>query len=169
MPAPTAPLKPVADDVPAIDVALPEPDNDEEFALDGMNDLPESSAIQAPTTTQGDAMDIVDEEDRPHFPQVQNDDGSFRAQSRKVPVPPNRMSPLKSNWPQIYRTLPEGLGLAHPRSSYIRLHTFVSSWGPDVDLKWLISSPRRAFEACSQVSAPYRHSTRSRRHMLKPR
>ncbi|KAI1202049.1 pre-rRNA-processing protein [Nemania serpens] len=112
MPAPTAPLKPVVDDVPAINAALPEPDNDEEFALDGMNDLPESSAIQAPTTTEGEAMDIVDDEDRPHFPQVQNDDGSFRVQSRKVPVPPNRMSPLKSNWPQIYPPLVEHLKLA---------------------------------------------------------
>lgn len=166
MPAPTAPLKPVVDDVPAINAALPEPDNDEEFALDGMNDLPESSAIQAPTTTEGEAMDIVDDEDRPHFPQVQNDDGSFRVQSRKVPVPPNRMSPLKSNWPQIYRTSPKGLCRAHPRSSHTRLQSATSPWGPYIDLNWLISSSRRAFEACSQVSAPYRHPIASRRSTL---
>lgn len=109
MPAPTAPLKPAAvDDALLANVALPETSNDEEFALEGMNDLPESSAIQAPTTAEGEEMEIVDEEDRPHFPQVQNDDGSFRVQSRKVPVPPHRFSPLKNSWPQIYRTSLEG-------------------------------------------------------------
>ncbi|KAH8162846.1 hypothetical protein CIB48_g5409 [Xylaria polymorpha] len=112
MPAPTAPLKPVADDAPPTSIASPGPDNDEEFALEGMNDLPDSSAIQAPTTAQGEEMEIVDEEDRPHFPQVQNDDSSFRAQSRKIPIPPHRFSPLKSNWPQIYPPLVENLKLA---------------------------------------------------------
>ncbi|KAI0486109.1 eukaryotic type KH-domain (KH-domain type I) [Xylaria cf. heliscus] len=113
MPAPTAPLKPVVDDAPQTNVALPSTDHDDEgFALEGMNDLPESGVIQAPATAQGEDMEIVDEEDRPHFPQVQNDDGSFRTQSRKVPVPPHRFSPLKSNWPQIYPPLVEHLKLA---------------------------------------------------------
>ncbi|GAW14555.1 hypothetical protein ANO14919_039580 [Xylariales sp. No.14919] len=112
MPAPTAPLKPVADDVPTANIPVSEPDNDEDFALEGMNDLPESSAIQAPATAQGEDMEIVDEEDRPHFPQVQNEDGAFRTQSRKVPVPPHRFSPLKNNWPQIYPPLVEHLKLA---------------------------------------------------------
>ncbi|KAI0863132.1 eukaryotic type KH-domain (KH-domain type I) [Xylaria cubensis] len=112
MPAPTAPLKPMVEDAPPNDITLPGADNDEEFALGGMNDLPESSAIQAPATAHGEDMEIVDEEGRPHFPQVQNDDGSFRIQSRKVPVPPHRFSPLKSNWPQIYPPLVEHLKLA---------------------------------------------------------
>ncbi|KAJ8113465.1 hypothetical protein ONZ43_g5149 [Nemania bipapillata] len=114
MPAPTALLKPVVDDIPPTNVnaTLPETDNDQEFDLEGMNDLPESSAIQAPTTTQGEDMEVVDEEDRPRFPQVQNHEGSFRAQTRKVPVPPHRFSPLKNNWPQIYPPLVEHLKLA---------------------------------------------------------
>jgi len=112
MPAPTAPLKP-ADDVPPANATMPEPNNDEDFALEGINDLPESSALQAPTIPQGEDMEMVDEEDRPHFPQVQNDDTSFRAQSRKVPVPPHRFSPLKSNWPQIYRASPDSLVPGH--------------------------------------------------------
>lgn len=112
MPAPTALLKPVADNAPPANILPPEPDNDESFALEGMNDLPESSVVQAPITAQDEEMEIVDEEDRPHFPQVQNDDGSFRVQSRKVPVPPHRFSPLKSNWPQIYPPLVDHLKLA---------------------------------------------------------
>jgi hypothetical protein len=104
MPAPTAPLKPVTNDAPPANVPSLTPDNDEEFALEGMNDLPDSSALQAPAIAEKEDMEMVDEEDRPHFPEVQNSDGSFRAQSRKVPVPPHRFSPLKSNWAQIYRT-----------------------------------------------------------------
>lgn len=107
MPAPTAPLRPVVDDAPATNIALPESSNDEDFALEGMNDLPESSAVKAPAIAEGEDMEIVDEEDRPHFPQVQNDDASFRIQSRKVPIPPHRFSPLRSEWPRIVRTLPE--------------------------------------------------------------
>ncbi|KAI1368780.1 pre-rRNA-processing protein [Xylaria arbuscula] len=112
MPAPTAALKPVVDDTPAINATLPEPDHDGDFALEGMNDLPEPTALQAPATAQDEDMEVVDEEDRPHFPQVQNDDGSFRIQSRKVPVPPHRFSPLKTAWPQIYPPLVEHLKLA---------------------------------------------------------
>ncbi|KAI0404864.1 eukaryotic type KH-domain (KH-domain type I) [Xylaria palmicola] len=112
MPAPTAALKPVVDDVPPPNVPVPESAGDDEFALDGMNELPEASAIQAPATAEGEDMEIVDEEDRPHFPPVQNGEGSFRAQSRKVPVPPHRFSPLKTNWPQIYPPLVEHLKLA---------------------------------------------------------
>ncbi|KAI1176899.1 eukaryotic type KH-domain (KH-domain type I) [Nemania sp. FL0916] len=112
MPAPTAPLKPVVDDAPATNPTLPETDNDGDFALEGMNDLPESSAIQAPRTAEGEDMEMMDEEDRPHFPEVQNADGPFRTQSRKVPVPPHRFTPLKSNWPSIYPPLVEHLKLA---------------------------------------------------------
>ncbi|GAP83487.1 putative pre-rRNA-processing protein PNO1 [Rosellinia necatrix] len=113
MPAPTALLKPVTDDIPPANApSLESGDDDDAFALEGMNDLPESNIIQAAATAEGEEMDIVDEEDRPHFPQAQNDDGAFRIQSRKVPVPPHRFSPLKSAWPQIYPPLVEHLKLA---------------------------------------------------------
>ena len=112
MPAPTAALKPVVEDFPAPSAALPESGHDDDFALEGMNDLPEPTALQAPAAAQDEDMEVVDEEDRPRFPQVQNDDGSFRIQSRKVPVPPHRFSPLKSSWPQIYPPLVEHLKLA---------------------------------------------------------
>ncbi|KAI1436679.1 pre-rRNA-processing protein [Xylaria sp. CBS 124048] len=112
MPAPTAPLKPVAEPVAQVNVPLPEADNDEEFALEGMNELPDSSAIQAPAAAAQDEMEVVDEENRPRFPQVRNDDTAFRIQSRKVPVPPHRFSPLKHSWPQIYPPLVEHLKLA---------------------------------------------------------
>ncbi|KAI8632276.1 eukaryotic type KH-domain (KH-domain type I) [Xylariaceae sp. FL1651] len=113
MPAPTAPLKPEAEAVLPANIPLPEPDNDDEFALEGMNELPEdSSALQAPFLAEGEEMEVVDEEDRPQFPQIQNTDTAFRVQTRKVPVPPHRFTPLKNNWSQIYPPLVEHLKIA---------------------------------------------------------
>jgi RNA-binding protein PNO1 len=62
-----------------------------------------------------DSAMSIDEEGRPRFApastaQVDSPD-SVRIQSRKVPVPPHRMSPLKSQWSKIYPPLVEHLKL----------------------------------------------------------
>lgn len=72
MPAPTALLK-QADDTPPSHVPLPEADQDEEFALEGMNELPEdANAVLQPVKMRGDGEMEIDEEDKPHFAPVQN-------------------------------------------------------------------------------------------------
>jgi RNA-binding protein PNO1 len=53
----------------------------------------------------------VDEEGRPKFPQAKNTDGPTRVETRKVPIPPHRLSPLKAHWAQIYPPLVEHLKL----------------------------------------------------------
>ncbi|KAI1614274.1 pre-rRNA-processing protein PNO1 [Exophiala viscosa] len=55
----------------------------------------------------------IDEEGRPRFAPASETDSptSVRIQSRKVPIPPHRMSPLKANWPKIYPPLVEHLKL----------------------------------------------------------
>lgn len=56
----------------------------------------------------------IDEEGRPRFApaSMQSDSPTaVRIQSRKVPIPPHRMSPLKTNWPKIYPPLVEHLQL----------------------------------------------------------
>lgn len=62
----------------------------------------------------------IDEEGRPRFTPVSttnttssqpNSPSSIRIQSRKVPIPPHRMSPLKTSWPKIYPPLVEHLKL----------------------------------------------------------
>ncbi|KAI1775636.1 eukaryotic type KH-domain (KH-domain type I) [Hypoxylon cercidicola] len=111
MPAPTALLKQV-DDTPPSQVPLPEVDQDEEFALEGMNELPEdANAVLQPATTRGDGEMEIDEEDKPHFAPVQNIDQAAHIQSRKVPIPPHRFTPLKNAWPKIYPPLVEHLKL----------------------------------------------------------
>ncbi|KAI0483377.1 eukaryotic type KH-domain (KH-domain type I) [Xylariaceae sp. FL0804] len=112
MPAPTAPLKQPADAAPPASIPLPDAGSDEDFALEGMNQLPEdASAIQPPATVGGDGEMDIDEENKPRFAPIQNLDPTNHIQSRKVPVPPHRFTPLKNNWPKIYPPLVEHLKL----------------------------------------------------------
>lgn len=53
----------------------------------------------------------VDEEGRPRFPPVKNQDRQHITETRKVLVPPHRMTPLKASWLRIYPPLVEHLKL----------------------------------------------------------
>lgn len=53
----------------------------------------------------------IDEEGRPKFPPAKTIEKQHRAETRKVLVPPHRMTPLKSSWPKIYPPLVEHLKL----------------------------------------------------------
>ena len=53
----------------------------------------------------------IDEEGRPKFPPAVNVTRFHGAESRRILVPPHRMSPLKSAWPSIYPPLVEHLTL----------------------------------------------------------
>lgn len=53
----------------------------------------------------------IDEEGRPRFTPERPQDVAYRVQSRKVPIPPHRMTPLKASWPKIYPPLVEHLKL----------------------------------------------------------
>ncbi len=53
----------------------------------------------------------VDEHGRPRFPPAPAVEGSHTAESRKVRIPPHRMTPLRKDWPKIYPPLVEHLKL----------------------------------------------------------
>ena len=53
----------------------------------------------------------IDEEGRPKFPPAKNVDGLHVSETRKVLIPPHRMTPLKTSWPKIYPPLIEYLKL----------------------------------------------------------
>ena len=53
----------------------------------------------------------MDEEGRPRFPPIKMSDGPHNSETRKVPMPPHRMTPLKKTWPKIYPPLVEHLKL----------------------------------------------------------
>lgn len=125
MPAPTALLqKPVE---AAAEPPLPQPDQDDELLLDAteMNSL-DTSAIQLVSVPNNEAQMDVDEEGKPRFAPARDIGSVARIESRKVPIPPHRMSPLKSTWPKIYPVVVEHLNLAirmNVKSKAVELRT----------------------------------------------
>ncbi len=84
-------------------------ENDDELLLDASDAvLSEAGAVQP---VEGDTEMQIDEEGRPRFAPAKNDDGAKRRESRKIPIPPHRMSPLKAAWPKMYPPLVEHLKL----------------------------------------------------------
>lgn len=53
----------------------------------------------------------IDEEGRPLFTPETSSNSAYRVETRKVPIPPHRMTPLKASWPKIYPPLVEHLKL----------------------------------------------------------
>jgi RNA-binding protein PNO1 len=116
MPAPTALMRAPEALAPdeAFDTDVQETTMAENINMDVTTTQQDNTETEA-TQSAVSAMSI-DEEGRPRFApvasttQVDSPD-SVRIQSRKVPVPPHRMSPLKSQWSKIYPPLVEHLKL----------------------------------------------------------
>lgn len=80
--------------------------NEEQTQKQSQNDKEDASNVIQPTSGL-----VLDEMGKPKF-QSQADSGSkVKLESRKVPIPPHRMSPLKAAWPKIYPPLVEYLKL----------------------------------------------------------
>ncbi|PHH92232.1 hypothetical protein CDD83_8343 [Cordyceps sp. RAO-2017] len=113
MPAPTGLKKadrvqPASEDPPAAQ------EQDDEFLLDALDstsiDVQEPAAAPQDRDGDDDAM-AIDEEGRPRFAPTRDIDPVTRVETRKVPVPPHRMTPLKQAWPSIYPPIVEHLKL----------------------------------------------------------
>lgn len=113
MPAPTALKAPTAafEDAPPADIPLPTVSPDEDLLLDAdaMNTL-DTAAILPPAASNSTDMEI-DEESRPQFAPQKDSPTAYRVETRKVSIPPHRMTPLKASWPKIYPPLVEHLKL----------------------------------------------------------
>jgi RNA-binding protein PNO1 len=84
----------------------------DDFLIDTTNLKPaESNLALTNVHTAEDAEIHIDEEGRPTFPPAKLSDGPQAAETRKVPIPPHRMTPLKNAWPKIYPPLVEHLKL----------------------------------------------------------
>lgn len=113
MPAPTALVrKPeeLADNLALEPVEVPLPAEDEDAELLDMNIEPSNFSSDAPDAPADDTP-MTDESGRPKFAPSKSIPLAFRREQRKVPIPPHRMTPLKSAWPKIYPPLVEHLKL----------------------------------------------------------
>ncbi|KAK9477930.1 putative pre-rRNA-processing protein [Lipomyces japonicus] len=110
MPAPTAlKEKPIELPVELID------QDDDEILIDAVSattttTVPESKTDIPNLHSSGNGLQL-DLEGRPRFGVAKEQRIRVKPQSRKVPVPPHRMSPLRSSWPKIYPPLVEHLKL----------------------------------------------------------
>ncbi|KAI9650142.1 pre-rRNA-processing protein pno1 [Ciborinia camelliae] len=110
MPAPTALLRRPEELAEATNVSLPNQNQDDDFLLDA----PEVTSAELDTILPpavDDSEMHIDEEGRPRFAPAKNIDPATRVETRKVPIPPHRMTPLKASWPKIYPPLVEHLKL----------------------------------------------------------
>lgn len=86
--------------------------DEDDVLIDATTTVPgdASSTAQQPEPAQDSEMRI-DEEGRPVFTPAKDTNRVYRVETRKVPVPPHRMTPLKASWPKIYPPLVEHLKL----------------------------------------------------------
>ncbi|KAI9781397.1 MAG: pre-rRNA-processing protein pno1 [Geoglossum umbratile] len=67
--------------------------------------LAETTSITAPAASENDTEMHIDEEGRPLFAPAKNTDTPLKVETRKIPIPPHRLSPLKASWPKLYTPL----------------------------------------------------------------
>ncbi|KAJ9198826.1 hypothetical protein DTO164E3_4916 [Paecilomyces variotii] len=112
MPAPTALQRRPEEIAQAEASTLPQPVQDEDDVLiDATTATPDVSNPAPQTDSAEDSEMRIDEEGRPVFTPAKDVNQAYRVETRKVPVPPHRMTPLKTYWPKIYPPLVEHLKL----------------------------------------------------------
>ncbi|CCC67754.1 hypothetical protein NCAS_0A11960 [Naumovozyma castellii] len=88
-------------------------EDDDDILLD--QDIPEEKDTHDDTqpTQKKEAKGVVlDEEGKPRFSSANKAEGAkVKLESRKVPVPPHRMTPLRNSWTKIYPPLVDHLKL----------------------------------------------------------
>ncbi|KAF1815082.1 Pre-rRNA-processing protein pno1 [Eremomyces bilateralis CBS 781.70] len=109
MPAPTALLRapePLDEENSLPDTQL----DDNDFLINTTGQPADATSSSAPSAHDDTAMEI-DAEGRPRFAPAKDSPRAVRIESRKVPIPPHRMTPLKGYWSKIYPPLVEHLKL----------------------------------------------------------
>ncbi|CCE78428.1 Piso0_001051 [Millerozyma farinosa CBS 7064] len=100
-------------DIKDVPTAKPQTDGTEEVEEEMLIDV---SGAAKDTETPSDQQEekkgmVIDETGKPKFAAAAKVGMKVKIESRKVPVPPHRMTPLKNNWTKIYPPLVEHLKL----------------------------------------------------------
>lgn len=92
--------------------APPAVEQDDEVLIDAqVQAAPDQPSHPAVAESEQDSEMRIDEKGRPLFTPETSSNSVYRVETRKVPVPPHRMTPLKASWPKIYPPLVEHLKL----------------------------------------------------------
>lgn len=143
MPAPTALQRRPGELIEDVAENVTAPEDDNLLIATNPSALPASdasnlrSSVPIPSTNPPDTdteMTTIDPEGRPLFPPSTDSPQAVRVQTRKIPIPPHRMTPLKSSWPKIYSPLVEHLRLQvrmNTKSRAVELRTSRHTTSPD--------------------------------------
>ena len=108
--------------------------DDDDFLIDVSNVAPSESPADVALAGSTERSEMqIDEEGRPKFPPAKSVDGQHISETRKVAIPPHRMSPLKTSWPKIYPPLVEHLKLQvrmNIKSRAVELRTSIHTVDP---------------------------------------
>lgn len=85
--------------------------NEEDDEMIDVNNIPTEVNEEPSNTKQETTGMVLDESGRPKFTAASKSGMKVKLESRKVPVPPHRMTPLKNTWPKIYPPLVDHLKL----------------------------------------------------------
>ena len=94
---------------------------------------PDTTTNVPPTAPNKTTPMQIDEEGRPLFAPAKEVEGPHRIETRKVIIPPHRMTPLKTAWPKIYPPLVEHLKLQvrmNLRGKAVELRTWKGTTDP---------------------------------------
>ncbi|KAG7663714.1 PNO1 [[Candida] subhashii] len=115
MAAPTAIKKttpePTAESIPSQTNTSNIQEDDEEMLIDTTNVPAEATAASASDKIVESTELALDESGKPKFSAASKSNMKVKLESRKVPVPPHRMTPLKGVWTKIYPPLVDHLKL----------------------------------------------------------
>lgn len=86
-------------------------DVQDDDAMIDVNTVPEEETKEPQSQPKETAGVVFDESGKPKFTPASKSGMKVKLESRKVPVPPHRMTPLKNAWPKIYPPLVDHLKL----------------------------------------------------------
>ena len=100
---------------------------EDELLIDATGNAAVEESAPAPPAQPKNAETMhVDFEGRPNFAPAQGESESHRAETRKVLIPPHRVTPLRKSWSKIYPPLVEHLKLQvrmNERKKQVELRT----------------------------------------------
>lgn len=114
--------------------AVPQEEDDDDVLIDASGQAEQEQEQEDKNTKKEESKGVVlDAEGKPRFSSASNSGEKVKIESRKIPVPPHRMTPLKNSWPKIYPPLVDHLKLQvrmNLKTKSVELRTYNKTTDP---------------------------------------